>query len=130
MTSRDIIFWDVKKNQAGEYYTQKGGHKRNYISDEILEDIEGNPTVKEFLDNPRDFNITLTINANVRMPNQEMAELYAAQNLLPSWLWLNGNNVELAFGTPDKISNVSVEKSVEEIPEATVEAEEDTEEER
>lgn len=128
MTSRDLIFWDVKKNQAGEYYTQKGGQKRNYISDEILEDIEGTPTVKEFLDNPRDFNITLTINVNVRMPNQEMAELYAAQNLLPSWLWLNGDNVELAFGTPDKISNVSVEKNVEELPETVVE--EDIEEER
>jgi hypothetical protein len=128
MTSKDLIFWDVKKNMAGEYYTQKGGQKRNYISDEILEDIEGHPTVKEFLDNPHDFNITLTINATVRMPNQEMAELYAAQNLLPSWLWLNGDNVELTFGTPDKVSNVSVEKNVEELPEAVIE--EDAEEER
>ena len=128
MTSRELIFMDIKTTPAGEYYTQKGGQKRNYISDEVLEDIEGAPTVREFMENPKDFNITLTINATIRMPDRNTAELYAKKNLFPSWLWLNDNNVELGFGAPDKISNVSVESNIEELPEAVIE--EDAEEER
>ena len=130
MTSRELIFMDIKTTPTGEYYTQKGGQKRNYISDEVLEDVEGAPTVREFMENPKDFNITLTINATIRMPDRNTAELYAKKNLFPSWLWLNDNNVELGFGAPDKISNVSVESSIEEQQEIINDMEEDIEEER
>ena len=112
----------VSKTPSGEYYTQRGGQKREYISNEILEDVEGHPTVKEFLDNSRDINISLTISATLRMPNERFAEEYAKRRLMPQGFCIDPDGSVYIFPSAytgelsRRVSNVSARCDVADAP--------------
>lgn len=79
MKKSDLINFPVRKDDKG-YYIQRIGSKRMYVSDHILSDERG-ITVKDYLSNSREQEVTVTLKIKVNAPDADFATKMAYRKI-------------------------------------------------